>query len=110
MFPFHAENTATVSATPEALFAHLDDHTLLSSHMTWPSAMMAGSRMRVALDERRGSEVGARIALEGNVLALPAAGALTRWLGRALGGVYARWCTRRMVRGAVANFAAAERP
>jgi hypothetical protein len=35
--------------------------------------------------------------------ALPAR-ALARWLGRTFGGAYARWCTHRMVRDAVAHF------
>jgi hypothetical protein len=38
--------------------------------MTRSSAMMAGLRMRVVLDERRGKEVDVRIALEGTVLGL----------------------------------------
>ena len=32
-------------------------------------------------------------------------GALTRWLGRLLGGIYARWCTERMAKDALAHFA-----
>jgi hypothetical protein len=34
---------------------------------------------------------------------LPTSG-LSRWLGRLLGRLYARWCTRRMVKDAVAYF------
>lgn len=34
-------------------------------------------------------------------------GPVTRWLGRLLGGVFARWCTRRMVDDAVKYFASA---
>jgi hypothetical protein len=48
----------------------------------------AGSRLRVFID-----------------YALPT-GAPARWLGRALGGAYARWCTHRMVRDAVSHFGA----
>jgi len=32
-------------------------------------------------------------------------GAITRWLGRWLGGYYARWCTHQMLNDAVAHFA-----
>jgi hypothetical protein len=32
------------------------------------------------------------------------AGGMSRWLGRLLGRVYARWCTRQMVKDAVAHF------
>jgi hypothetical protein len=159
VFPFHAEHSASVAAAPQAVFARLDEHALLSEHMTRSSVMMAGSRMQVVLDERRGKEVGSRITLEGAVLGLPLAveevvterappwrkawetvgtprllvigpyrmgfevtpegpaqsrlralidyalptGALARWLGRTLGGAYARWCTQRMVRDAVAH-------
>jgi len=33
-------------------------------------------------------------------------GVLTRWLGRAVGGLYAQWCTNRMANDAAAYFAA----
>jgi hypothetical protein len=32
-------------------------------------------------------------------------GAVARWLGRLFSGMYARWCTRRMVEDAVKHFA-----
>lgn len=37
-------------------------------------------------------------------------GAITRWLGRWLGGYYARWCTQQMLNDAVAHFASKSRP
>ena len=33
-----------------------------------------------------------------------------RWFGRMIGGVYARWCTRRMVNDAVAHFVSEAKP
>jgi hypothetical protein len=36
------------------------------------------------------------------------AGLVTRWLGRALGGAYARWCTESMAEDAAAAFAQAD--
>jgi hypothetical protein len=69
--PLHVESRVSVSASADAVFAHLDDHTRLAKHMTKPSWMMAGSRMSVELDAALGKAKGSRIRLSGKVLGIP---------------------------------------
>lgn len=38
----HRQASVQVAATPERLFAHLDDQTRLAAHMARPSMMMGG--------------------------------------------------------------------
>src|SRR5215510_2028843 len=161
--PHHYEASALVQATVERVFAYVDDPTRLSSHMSKSSWMMAGSRMRIELDDDRGQRVGSRIRMSGRIFGLRLLleevvternpphrkvwettstpnllvighyrmgfeigsrdidsllrvyidyslphGVLTRWLGCLLGPVYARWCTRQMVKDTVKHFALSE--
>ena len=64
----HDESSALVSASPERVFALVDDHERLSSHMSQSSWRMAGARMRTIVDERRGQTVGSHIRMSGRVL------------------------------------------
>ena len=159
MYSYHHETRAEIAASPDDLFAELDDQERLSVHMMKSSAMMMGSSMRFESDERRGRAVGSRMRLYGKVLGLPievlehvverdpprrkvwetleeprllvigpyrmgfdirskGSGAelvvfidydmppgAWRLAGRILGGIYARWCTQSMARGAAARFA-----
>lgn len=158
-FPLHHRSEVLLAVDAAHLFAHLDDHRRLSSHMEKPSLMTAGASMRIETDDRNGQTVGSvirmtgrvlgiRLSLEGVVTAyeppqrkawetvgeprllviggyrmgfesdpvpggsrlvvfidyrLPAKG-LSLLLGRALGGAYAAWCTRRMAEDARAFF------
>src|SRR5829696_3118637 len=68
--PCHEEVTVHVAATPERLFAYLDDPTRLGGHMTKPSNMMLGGSMSYEVDERGGREVGPVIRMTGAVLGL----------------------------------------
>ncbi len=70
MYEFHYQTSRLVRATPSAVFDELDDHERLSAHMISSSAMMAGSKMKLRLDEAQGRGVGAKIALEGRVLGI----------------------------------------
>ena len=69
-YQHHFQRSAEVNATPEVLFAELDDHERLSAHMMKSSAMMAGSKMRLHLDERRGRDVGSKISMSGTMLGM----------------------------------------
>lgn len=145
----HEEASLVVPVLPAAVFAVVDDHARLSSHMSQGSWMMAGGSMDVSVDAGHGRQVGSHIRLTGSVLGislrldevvterepphrkawqtegdvkllvigryrmtvavtpegsgsrlrvaidyeLPERGA---WLGRLFGGLYARWCVRRM--------------
>jgi hypothetical protein len=50
------------------VFAHLDDHKRLSSHMSQSSWRMGGGSMQFELDEREGKAVGSHIRLSGRIL------------------------------------------
>ncbi len=71
MLPYHFEAIAEVGAAADAVFAHWDDHSRLSTHMSESSGMMAGSRMAVELDATQGRSVGAIIRMRGRVLGIP---------------------------------------
>ena len=66
----HHESATFVPATPARLFAHVDDHTRLASHMNRSSWMMGGGRMDIELDAGRGQRVGSRIRVAGRVWGL----------------------------------------
>ena len=59
-----------MSAAPERVFALVDDHERLSSHMSQSSWQMGGGGMKTILDERRGQSVGSHIRVVGRVLGL----------------------------------------
>ena len=61
---------ALLEAPAEQAFAHLDDFAALSAHMEKRSAMMIGSRMRIATDGLGGRAVGSRVRMEGCVLGM----------------------------------------
>jgi hypothetical protein len=67
----HRSSTILLNATPEDAFVFLDDPTQLSSHMGKSSWMMAGSKMKLKLDEKNGRGVGAEIVLEGQMMGMP---------------------------------------
>ena len=71
MLPNHFESTVEVTASADAVFSHLDDHSRLSAHMSNSSWMMAGSHMAIELDASKGRAVGAIIRLRGRVLGIP---------------------------------------
>ena len=70
MLPYHYESGGIVHSPMEVVFARIDDHTRLSSHMSESSWKMGGGRMRVEVDEGRGQQVGSRIRLAGAVLGI----------------------------------------
>ena len=66
----HYETTVTLNAPPEIAFAYLDDFKKLSAHMEKSSAMMMGSKMRIATDERDGRALGSRVRMHGKMLGM----------------------------------------
>lgn len=66
-YPFHEEATVEVNASSADVFAILDDHRSLSSHMESSSLVLAGSAMHIELDRDQGKAVGSRIRLSGRV-------------------------------------------
>lgn len=65
MLPHRYESNGLVQSPMDQVFAHIDDHTRLSSHMSEPSWRTGGGRMATELDEGRGQQVGSRIRLSG---------------------------------------------
>jgi hypothetical protein len=158
-FPLHHQSKVDVAASPDELFALLDDHERLARHMERPSLMTARGEFKVETDARHGRALGSVIRMSGIVLGiglsaeevvtgylpplsktwetrgeprllvigayrmgftisprdggsqltvfidyrLPHRG-VPRVLGSILGGLYARWCTRRMVEDAVSAY------
>ena len=66
----HYEENAFMPIAPATLFAYVDDHSRLSSHMNRPSWMMGGGRMDVQVDEGKGQVVGSHIRLNGKILGI----------------------------------------
>ena len=60
-----------MAASPQDVFAFLDDHQRLSAHMQKPSLMMAGATMKIETDSQRGQAVGSRIRMFGRLLGIP---------------------------------------
>lgn len=68
-YPRHAEASADLPASPQEVFDYLDDHRNLSSHMeSSHSAMMAGGKMQLILDDQQGRTIGSHIVMRGKVL------------------------------------------
>lgn len=63
----HEESRVEISASPEQIFAVLDDHLRLSSHMNKPSWQMGGGKMETIMDAAHGQSVGSHIVLRGRV-------------------------------------------
>ncbi|MFC3070459.1 SRPBCC family protein [Phenylobacterium soli] len=65
------QRTVDVTASPERLFARLDDQTRLAEHMARPSVMMGGGRMTYNFDTARGQAVGSHIKMGGSAFGIP---------------------------------------
>lgn len=70
MLPQHYETNTYVPSPADRVFAFIDDHTSLSSHMSKSSWRMGWGRMKVELDEAQGKDVGSRIRLVGRTLGI----------------------------------------
>jgi Polyketide cyclase / dehydrase and lipid transport len=66
----HKEGSVLIAASPEIVFAYVDDHSRFSSHMSESSWMMGGGGMGVELDAAKGQAVGSHIRLSGNVFGI----------------------------------------
>lgn len=66
----HKEAAARVAATPQTVFAHLDDQTRFAEHMSKSSLMMGGGKMTYDFDEQKGQAVGSHIRMGGSAFGL----------------------------------------
>lgn len=69
-YPCHKKADARVAASPEELFAYLDDQARLGAHMEKRSMMMMGGRMTYSLDEAEGRAIGSVIRMGGGFLGI----------------------------------------
>lgn len=67
MYVQHYEDNVTLPASPEEVFAFLDDHTHFSSHMNKSSWMMGGSNMQTKIDSGHFKEIGSHIQMSGKI-------------------------------------------
>ena len=67
MLPLRYESSGLAQSPMDQVFAHIDDHTRLSSHMRELSWRTGGGRMETEIDAGRGQTVGSRIRLSGRV-------------------------------------------
>jgi hypothetical protein len=63
----HEETVGTVAASTTELFAHLDDQTRLSEHMSKRSWKLGWGKMAIETDAQGGRAVGSHIVLSGRV-------------------------------------------
>jgi hypothetical protein len=70
MFVFHEELTGFIDASIAEVFAALDDHTRLSSHMNERSWRMGWGTMETLPDAQLGKAVGSHITMRGRVLGI----------------------------------------
>lgn len=66
----HYDADQVIDASPNAVFAYVDDHEQFSSHMKKSSWMMGGGRMESHIDAGGGKTVGSHITMSGRVLGL----------------------------------------
>lgn len=66
----HYEDSLNVSASPEDLFAFVDDFRRFSSHMSESSWMMGGGKMDISLDEGQGKKVGSLVRMGGKIFGI----------------------------------------
>lgn len=66
----HYEDSALIPADAAEIFAFIDDHTRLSSHMNKSSWMMGGGRMETSVDAGHGQRMGSHIRMNGKVFGI----------------------------------------
>jgi hypothetical protein len=70
MYTRHEESSAAIHASPEQIFARLDDQTRLSAHMSNRSWKMGWGKMETVLDAEHGQALGSHIVLRGRVFGI----------------------------------------
>lgn len=70
-YSFHREVHVDIPTSPSEVFALLDDHRRLASHMEKPSLMMAGATMHIETNSQKGQALGSLIRIQGKILGIP---------------------------------------
>jgi len=68
--PHHGESIALIPASPDRVFALIDDHERLKSHMSTSSWRMGGGHMTTSVDEGLGQRVESHIRMSGRILGI----------------------------------------
>lgn len=66
----HYEDSKLIPVYAAEVFAYIDDHTRLSSHMNKSSWMTVGGRMHTSVDARRGQDIGSHIRMSGKAFGI----------------------------------------
>lgn len=66
----HYDDSVFIPASATEIFAFIDDHTRLSSHMNKSSWMMGGGRMNTSTDAEHGQKTGSHIRMNGKVFGI----------------------------------------
>ena len=66
----HYEDSLKVPASPEDVFAFVDDFGRFSSHMSQSSWMMGGGKMEISVDEGQGKKVGSLVRMGGRIFGI----------------------------------------
>lgn len=66
----HYEDSALIPAGAAEVFAFIDDHARVMSHMNKPSWMMGGGRGDISFDAGHGQEVGSHIRMSGKAFGI----------------------------------------
>lgn len=70
MYPYRNESVVDVNAPMPDVFALLDEHAKLSSHMSQSSWKMGGGKMTLEFDAGQGKTIGSRLRLAGRVFGI----------------------------------------
>ncbi|TIP93631.1 MAG: SRPBCC family protein [Mesorhizobium sp.] len=68
--PRSTETTVRIEAAAETVFAYLDDHRHLGTHMSASSCMMLGSKMDYDFDAHEARLVGSKFGFHGKILGI----------------------------------------
>lgn len=66
----HYEDSSVVPAGAAEIFAFIDDHVRVMSHMNKPSLMMGGGRGDISFDDGHGQKVGSHIRMSGKAFGI----------------------------------------
>jgi len=66
----HYESSVLIHADPKDVFAVVNEHASISSHMNKSSWMMGGGKMETKLDKDKGQKIGSHIKMSGKILGI----------------------------------------
>jgi len=69
-FPRHYEERLAIDVRADEVFAYVDNHANLASHMNQSSWMMGGGHMATSVDDGNGQRIGSHIRMSGRVLGI----------------------------------------